>query len=246
MSEAIPSEKSTLREYLEALLIAVVFVNFARVFIFQAFKIPTASMVDNLLVGDHIIVNKFVYGPSGSLQRRLFAQRDIQRGDIVVFRYPGNLKTDFVKRVVALPGETVSIRDKKVFINNAALREDYVIHDDLRIYRRRRDPRRARDQYGPFRVPPGHYFMLGDNRDHSNDSRYWGTVPRELIKGRALLVYWSFDQTSSQEGAPRERVRELLSVGGHFFSRTRWDRTFFIVDSRYHYPAKPAPARAKP
>src|SRR5687767_13732466 len=245
MSDLAPAEKSILREYLEALLIAVVFVNFARVFVFQAFKIPTGSMVDNLLVGDHILVNKFVYGPSSSVPR-FFALRDIKRGDIVVFRYPRNPRTDFVKRVIGLPGETILIKDKKVYIDGAPLREDYVIHNDSKTYRLRRDPRRLRDQFGPFRVPDGEYFVMGDNRDQSNDSRFWGTVSRELIKGRALLVYWSFDHGAPPGEAPRERVKELLSVGGHFFSRTRWNRTFLIIDSKYNYSRDAETVRTEP
>src|SRR5688572_25410233 len=127
--------KSTTREYYEALLIAVIFVNFARIFVFQAFKIPTGSMEDNLLVGDHIIVNKFAYGPPASgLVEKLFAFRRIQRGDIVVFRFPKDPNTDFVKRVVGLPNDTVTIRDKKVLINGKHLSEQYTVHDDAQIY----------------------------------------------------------------------------------------------------------------
>ena len=237
MSEVQASSKSILREYFEALLIAVVFVNFGRIFVFQAFKIPTGSMVDNLLVGDHIIVNKFVYGAPGPLHD-VFAFREVQRGDIVVFRYPKDLNTDFVKRVIGLPGETVLIRNKRVFIDGKALQEDYVVHKDAVIFPRRRllpEPQRSRDQFGPFRVPTGEYFVMGDNRDQSNDSRYWGTVSRRLIKGRAFLVYWSFNSPSSRGIRTRERITELMSAAAHFFDRTRWDRTFMIVDSKYHY-----------
>ena len=237
MSEVSSSSKSILREYFEALLIAVVFVNFARIFVFQAFKIPTGSMVDNLLVGDHIIVNKFVYGAPGPL-RGLFAIREVRRGDIVVFRYPRDLDTDFVKRVIGLPGETVLIRNKKVFIDGKRLQEDYVVHKDSMIFPRRRllpEPQRSRDQFGPFRVPPDQYFVMGDNRDQSNDSRYWGTVSRELIKGRAFLVYWSFKSPAARGTRTPERINELMGAALHFFAWTRWDRTFLIVDSKYHY-----------
>src|SRR5881398_94291 len=120
-------KKSTIREYYEALLIAVIFVNFARIFAFQAFKIPTGSMEDNLKVGDHIIVNKFIYGPTSPVWQKLFPLREIRRGDIIVFRYPLQPETDFVKRVIGLSGDTVEVRDKVVYVNGTALSEPYVI-----------------------------------------------------------------------------------------------------------------------
>lgn len=234
-------KKSTLREYYEALLIAVIFVNFARIFVFQAFKIPTGSMHDNLLVGDHIIVNKFIYGPPGGLGN-LFAFRDVKRGDIVVFRFPQEPDTDFVKRVVGLPGETIWIHDKRVFVNGKELFEPYTVFEDPQVYPRQPalpEPYRSRDQFGPYVVPPGKFFVMGDNRDKSNDSRYWGSVPRELIKGKAFIVYWSFEGSPPPVGSPpTERIKELLGVVVNFFSNTRWNRTFLIVDSKYHYGAE--------
>jgi signal peptidase I len=230
--------KSTVREYYEALLIAVIFVNFARIFVFQAFKIPTGSMEDNLKVGDHIIVNKFIYGAGTSLAN-LLPLREIRRGDIIVFRYPLGPETDFVKRVIGLPGDTVEVRDKQVYINGRKLDEPYVTHLDSQIYPAQDalpEPYRSRDQFRPYHVGEGQYFAMGDNRDRSSDSRYWGTVPRSMIKGRAFLVYWSYRGTPPSTDAPtRERVKELAGVVTHFFTRTRWDRTFRIVDSRYHY-----------
>lgn len=239
MAAAADSDrKSTFREYYEALLIAIIFVNFARIFVFQAFKIPTGSMEDNLKIGDHIIVNKFIYGADGPLSA-LFPMRDVERGDVVVFRYPLQPDTDFVKRVVGMPGDTVTIRDKRVLINGRLLEEPYVLYDDLRVYPNQEflpEPYRSRDQFGPFVVPQGEYFAMGDNRDRSSDSRYWGTVPRSLIKGRAFMVYWSFDQEPPPPGSPPvARLKELANVVLHFFSDTRWHRTFYVVDSRYHY-----------
>ena len=242
MAAADDQRKSTVREYYEALLIAVIFVNFARIFVFQAFKIPTGSMEDNLKVGDHIIVNKFIYGP-GATMGGLLPLRDIKRGDIIVFRYPLQPDTDFVKRVIGLPGDSVEVRDKIVSVNGTALKEPYVIHDDPQVYPLQPalpEPYRSRDQFGPFRVPQGQYFAMGDNRDRSSDSRYWGTVPRTMIKGRAFMVYWSFRGTPPPADAPpSDRVKELFGVVIHFFTRTRWDRTFLIVDSHYHYHAEP-------
>ncbi len=232
-------KKSTFREYYEALLIAVIFVNFARIFAFQAFKIPTGSMEDNLKVGDHIIVNKFIYGPASDAWKRVMPLRDPKRGDIIVFRYPLQPDTDFVKRVIGMPGDTVEIRDKKVSVNGKQLVEPYVIHEDSTVYPLQPalpEPYRSRDQFGPFTVPAGQYFAMGDNRDRSSDSRYWGTVPRGMIKGRAFMVYWSFASVPpSPDSPPSERLKELAGVVIHFFTQTRWERTFFIVDSKYHF-----------
>jgi signal peptidase I len=230
--------KSTFREYYEALLIAVIFVNFARIFVFQAFKIPSPSMEDNLKVGDHIIVNKFIFG-AGTNVDGLLPLRVIRRGDIIVFRYPLQPDTDFVKRVIGLPGDVVEIHNKRVFINGGELDEPYVVHDDPQIYPPQDalpEPYRSRDQFKAFTVPAEHYFAMGDNRDRSSDSRYWGTVPRSMITGRPFMVYWSYRGTPSPpDSSPKERAKELLGVVAHFFTKTRWDRTFFIVDSRYHY-----------
>ncbi len=232
-------KKSTFREYYEALLIAVIFVNFARIFVFQAFKIPTGSMEDNLKVGDHIIVNKFIYGPVPDAWKRLLPLRDIKRGDIIVFRYPIQPDTDFVKRVIGLPGDVVEIRNKVVLINGKALDEPYVVHVDSTVFpgiSALPEQYRLRDQLAPFLVPPAHYFAMGDNRDRSSDSRYWGTVPRVHIKGRAFMVYWSFASIPPPaESPPSARLKELADVVIHFFTWTRWERTFFIVDSKYHF-----------
>ena len=207
---------------------------------FQAFKIPTGSMEDNLKIGDHIIVNKFIYGPAtaGPLDK-LIPIRDIHRGDIMVFRYPLQPDTDFVKRVIGLPGDTIEVRNKDVYVNGTRLDEPYVVHDDPQVYPggpMLPEPYRSRDQFGPYVVPPDSYFAMGDNRDRSSDSRYWGTVPRALIKGRAFMVYWSFEGEPPPAGSPpMERMKELGRVVWYFFTRTRWHRTFFIVDSKYHY-----------
>lgn len=237
--------KSTFREYYEALLIAVIFVNFARIFVFQAFKIPSPSMEDNLKVGDHIIVNKFILGAGTNLDG-LLPLRLIRRGDIIVFRYPLQPETDFVKRVIGLPGDVVEIHNKKVFINGRELDEPYAVHDDPQIYPPQDalpQPYRSRDQFKAFTVPAEHYFAMGDNRDRSSDSRYWGTVPRSMITGRPFMVYWSYRGTPSPpDSSAKERAKELLGVVVHFFTKTRWDRTFFIVDSRYHYHPEPGAA----
>jgi signal peptidase I len=230
MAAAADSEKkSSIREYYEALLIAIIFVNFARIFAFQAFKIPSGSMEDNLLTGDHILVNKFIYGPELPVLKGLVPLRDPRRGDVIVFRYPEQPQIDFVKRVVGLPGETVLIRNKQVFIDGKELPEPYVVLRDEQT----QHPNSPfhRDHFGPYKIPEDEYFAMGDNRDNSHDSRFWGAVPRAMIKGRAFVVYWSF----ALEGQPRGRLDELKMVLGGFFRNTRWGRTLFVIDREYHY-----------
>lgn len=210
------------RESVEALLIALIFMNFARIFIFQAFKIPSESMEQTLIVGDHLIVNKFAFGPADGALRTLPFE-EIDRGDLVVFRYPGDPDVDFVKRVIALPGETIEIANKSVWIDGRRLAEPYAITSDGRRIHKR-------DDFGPFTLADQDYFVMGDNRDESNDSRYWGPVHRNLITGKPWLIYWSFAGDPAEKGSSlRERVNELFYVATHFLSQTRWDRTVVLV-----------------
>jgi signal peptidase I len=230
--------KSGTRENFEAIVIALIFLNFVRIFAFQSFKIPTGSMIDNLLIGDHLFVNKFVFGVPGPLAA-LTPIRPVERGDIAVFRFPEDPSVDYVKRVIALPGETISIRDKVIHIDGQPLDEPYVSFRDPTVIPASPglpEPFRSRDQMEPFQVPAGEYFMMGDNRDDSYDSRYWGTVPRPLIKGRPFLVYWSFRSDPPDPSRPPNLLGTMVDVVANFYSKTRWDRMFFIVDSRYHYP----------
>ncbi|HJQ38010.1 MAG TPA: signal peptidase I, partial [Thermoanaerobaculia bacterium] len=190
-------------------------------------------------IGDHIVVNKFIYGPKGdNFLTRLVPLRDVRRGDVIVFRFPEQPETDFVKRVIGLPGDTLLIRNKQVYINGAPLAEPYAVFDDPQVYPNQPalpEPYRSRDHFGPFTVGPGQYFAMGDNRDHSHDSRYWGPVPRGMIKGRAFMVYWSFDAAPPPQGTTSARIKELWGVLRNFVSKTRWHRMFFIVDRQYHY-----------
>ncbi len=226
--------RSVAREYLEALLIAVVFATFARTFVFQAFKIPSGSMEENLLIGDHILVNKFIYGPSSRLERALLPLRDVRRGDVVVFRWPVDPSRDFIKRAVGIPGDVVKLVDKHLYVNGRLVAdESYTHHTDPFTYPggSAQSPGHSRDNFGPIRVPPGSYFCLGDNRDNSHDSRFWGMVPANHLKGRALAVYWSFEEEPFAIGdaPPGGKVRQLARVAAGFFSRTRWERTFKLV-----------------
>jgi len=221
--------RSRAREYTEAILVAVIFALFTRTFLFQAFQVPTASMEKNILVGDHLIVNKFIFGPHGaSLLNRLLPYRPVKRGDVLVFKFPEDPRRDFIKRTVALPGETVEIRDKVISVEGVRLEEPEVYHSDDRIWpddAALPDSYRRRDQAHPFTVPPDSFFALGDNRDNSYDSRFWGAVPAANLKGRAMFVYWSFPL----EPSAQRSVRELLAIALNFFRKTRWERTLLPV-----------------
>lgn len=185
--------KNIFREYGEAILIAVVLAFFIRTFVVQAFKIPSASMEPTLLVGDHILVNKFIYGIKiPFMDKTLVSVKEPRRGDIVVFKFPENPDKDFIKRVIAVPGDTVRIMDKKVYINDELADEPYGVFTDLIP-----GGIRPRDNLGPVTVPEDSFFVMGDNRDHSYDSRFWGFVKRSAVKGKAFLIYWSWDGANS-------------------------------------------------
>lgn len=209
-------KKSVFREYFESLVIAVVLALFVRTFVFQAFKIPTGSMENNLLIGDHLIVNKMVFAPNASaVERAILPGRAIARGDIIVFKYPQEPDRDFIKRVIGLPGDRLEVRRKKVLINDVAIDEPYVQHlmaltpeGSVPVGDRRRE------DYGPVTVPDGQYFMMGDNRDNSEDSRYWGFLPKSYVKGHALFIYFSL--------AENEPLTHLLSG-------IRWGRLLNVV-----------------
>ncbi len=228
-------KKSTIREYFESIVIAVILALFIRTFIVQAFKIPTGSMENNLLIGDHLLVNKFVFGPTASrLERALLPVGTVRRRDIIVFKYPEEPERDFIKRVIGLPGETVEVREKKVYVNGAALVEPYAHFLEAASTPsefREVTSFDVREKYGPVTVPPNQYFVMGDNRDNSQDSRYWGFLPRDYIKGKALIIYWSYEAGRDEyqdEGAVAS-LKGLGSVFGHFFTRTRWDRMFHEI-----------------
>jgi signal peptidase I len=229
-------KKSTLREYFESIVIAVILALFIRTFVVQAFKIPTGSMEENLLIGDHLLVNKFVFAPTATgVERALLPVGTIKRNDVLVFKYPEEPDRDFIKRVIGLPGETVELRAKKVYINGKPLDEPHVHF--------LRPPGAGaseftevtsfdvRERYGPVTVPPSQYFVMGDNRDNSQDSRYWGFLPRELVKGKALVIYWSYEagRGDYQDESAGATVKGLVSVFAHFFTRTRWDRMFHQI-----------------
>ena len=273
---SLHSKHSVFREYFESLVVTAVMALFGMTFVVQAVKVPTGSMQNTILIGDHLLVNKFIFAPGPVLP--FLPQREIQRGDIIVFKYPGRFpgpqfakknlsdtvpfKTNYVKRVVGLPGDLVEVRGTDVFINGQPLPEHKVWafnppnHDepdtsgdergaplrdekdeplvdgnlpkptgesDYNVYwepepRDPRDPRRVRENE-KFSVPEGHYFVMGDNRDNSEDGRFWGFVPRHLVIGRAMFVYWSYDESAASHG----------NFLFDFFLNTRWRRTGTLV-----------------
>ncbi|MET0153229.1 MAG: signal peptidase I [Candidatus Binatia bacterium] len=200
-----PRRKSVVREYAEALIVALLLALFIRSFIVQAFKIPSGSMIPTLLIGDHILVNKFVYG----VRLPYFGTSIVpvgtpHRGDVVVFVYPQDEEKDFIKRVVAVAGDTIEVRDKRLYVNGEAVADPYAHFAEGNDHR----TTAPRDNFGPFQVPAGYIFAMGDNRDRSYDSRFWGPVALDKVKGKAFLIYWSW------EGADRwvrwERIGELI------------------------------------
>ena len=226
-------KKSTAREYFESIVVAVILALFIRTFVVQAFKIPTGSMEENLLIGDHLLVNKFVFGPTASAaEKAVLPIADIKRGDVLVFKYPVEPERDFIKRVIGLPGETVEVKERKIYVNGAVV-DDSHAHYLLPATSDYHEVTSfdVRERYGPVTVPPNQYFVMGDNRDNSQDSRYWGFLPRDLVKGRALVIYWSYesDRDDLEDTSAGATVRNVASVFTHFFTRTRWSRMFHQI-----------------
>lgn len=199
-------KKSGLRENIEAILVAILLALFIRTFIIQAFKIPSGSMKPTLLIGDHILVNKFIYGVKiPFIQTTIIPIDNPERGDIVVFKFPEDPSKDFIKRVIGVAGDVVEIRDKKVYVNHKLLNHDHGIHTDPYIFPASKQPR---DYFGPIVVPPHSIFVMGDNRDQSYDSRFWGFVDLKAVIGKALIIYWSWDKNNF--GVRWNRIGHIL------------------------------------
>lgn len=248
--------KQVIREYFESAVVTVIMALFGMTFIVQAVKVPTGSMQNTITIGDHLLVNKFIFAPGTSLP--FLPQREIKRGDIIVFKYPGNpydpkrddrpdnrpILTNYVKRVIGLPGDRISIKGNSVIVNGDVVAEhritakDHNRKDPLEIIDEppkkpgelydvyyKPGPEDGEQEYDAFQgkaelvVPPNSYFVMGDNRDNSEDSRYWGFVPRDLVIGRAMFVYWSYDESATATGNP------IID----FFTNTRWSRTGTLV-----------------
>jgi signal peptidase I len=210
-----PPPKSAIRDYVEVILVCVIVLVFLRTFVVQQSEIPSGSMEDTLLVGDYILVNRFLYAPTAlPLERRLLPTREVRRGEVIVFKNPHTPELDFIKRVVGLPGETVELRRGEVHIDGIPLHEPYVNG----LYR-------LPDSFGPVRVPENEYFVLGDHRNRSSDSRVWGTVPRHLIKGRAYLILLSTSAPQPADEPPGTvSLRSLARKFINLIFNARWDR----------------------
>jgi signal peptidase I len=222
MEDKLEFQKSTVREYFESFVITAIIALFATTFTVQAFKIPTGSMESNLLIGDHLLVNKFIYGINPGFLSKILPYRNPKRGDIIVFKYPGGVETAYVKRLIGMPGDTIEVKDRTVFVNGQPLKEHYTQYNETIVYR---------DHYGPTVIPQGHYFAMGDNRDNSADSRSWGFVPRDYILGKALVIYWSFETPRDEylRTGLWDRMKQYFDVIANFFTKTRWKRTFNII-----------------
>jgi signal peptidase I len=245
-------DQTTISEYLESLLVTVILALFGTSFIVQAFKIPSASMEGTLLIGDHLLVNKFIFGGTGAWYEKVLPYRQLERGDIIVFKFPYQDHQHFVKRVIGLPGDHLRLVDQEIYVNGKALREPYVVHDPGAPY----DPlnynfpppssqliasgmqpewtheMRKYTQGDEIIVPQGKYFAMGDNRDRSWDSRYWGFVDQDAIMGRPFLIYWSVDAKSadySRESTFWSRLSGIFDTLVHLPSRTRWSRMLHTV-----------------
>ncbi|UCC40937.1 MAG: signal peptidase I [Candidatus Aminicenantes bacterium] len=224
-------EQGVFREYFELIAETAVFVFFVMTFVVQAFQIPTGSMEPTLLIGDFLLVNKLAYTQSSSfLDEKILPRKKIERGDIVVFKFPRDLYKDYVKRVIALEGEKVEIKNNQVYVNDQPIPEEYKVHLHNQDYSGSENynyENVIRGRYGPIVVPPGHCFVMGDNRDNSSDSREWGTLPLNNIKGRPWLVYFSYraEPGSHEKTSLRERLKKIA----RFIPEARWKRILTMV-----------------
>jgi signal peptidase I len=232
------------RGFLAEWTVTIILLLFGTTALVQAYVIPTGSMENTLLVGDHLLVDKLSYAPSGTVSWHLLPYDALKRGDIIVFRYPVHISETFVKRVIGLPGDHIRLMDKQLILNGKLANEPYVYHNtdyidsyrdnfpsepNVNLVEPAIDMLQNHVQNGEVVVPEGLYFAMGDNRDSSLDSRYWGFVPRENIIGKPLIVYWSYDAPTEELTDQSIGVRHLLDVILHFPTKTRWDRTFRLV-----------------
>ena len=179
-------------------------------------------METNLLIGDHLLVNKFIYGLNSGFLSKILPGRAPKRGDVIVFKYPNSPEVAYVKRLIGMPGDKVEMKGRTIYINDQPLDEPYT-----RYY----EPESLYAHFGPKQIPAGEYFAMGDNRDNSQDSRYWGNVPRDYILGKALVIYWSFETERNEylQTSVPDRLKQFADVFFNFFTKTRWKRTFKII-----------------
>jgi signal peptidase I len=212
--ETVKKKKSVVREYAEAIGIAILLALFIRTFVVQAFKIPSGSMLPTLMIGDHLLVNKFIYGIRVPFSGKVLVPlKDPQSGDIIVFKFPKDRSIDYIKRVVGVPGDEIEIKNKKLYLNGEPTSDPYAHYTTTQILPGSVSPK---DNFGPITVPEGKYFVMGDNRDNSSDSRFWGFVENNDVLGKAMIIYWSWDIDEP-----------LLSVDR--FASIRWNRLADII-----------------
>ncbi len=241
-----PAPEAVHRTSIAEWAVTILILLFATSMIAQPFVIPTSSMHNTLYTGDHLIVDKLAYAPAGPVSKHLLPYEDVKRGDIIVFKHPTLITVDYVKRVIGIPGDHVKLIDKQVYVNGKALTEPYAIHLDNSLNYRDNFPLGEPDYSGDSKmaarslemlrenvvngelvVPPGSYFAMGDNRDNSLDSRYWGLVPRENITGKPLIVFWSYDAPT--EDLKDYNLHHMVDLALHFFTKTRWNRTLMLI-----------------
>jgi signal peptidase I len=215
------------RDFFELISETLIYVFFVITFLVQSFVIPTGSMQDNILIGDHILVDKVSYSHSlGFLDGFWFPQTEIKRGMIVTFKSPAELEKEYVKRAIGLPGERIKIIDKKVYIDGKPLAEPYVFFKDPNV------EDSYRDNFPEFKIPDDHYFCMGDNRDNSYDSRYWGPVHKDLMIGKPWRIYWSYKSSTSEYLTPGlwHKIKEIGKTLLNFFTKTRWERSLKKIE----------------
>jgi signal peptidase I len=232
------------RGFIAEWTITIILLLFATTSLVQAFVIPSGSMIATLLIGDHLLVDKLTYAPHGSVVGKLLPYRNVRRGDIIVFRYPLNIQEDYVKRAIGLPGDRIKLVRKKLWLNGHPVNEPYAVHsssyeesyrDNFPAAPDRQMRPQALDMLennvvdGEVVVPPGFLFAMGDNRDDSDDSRFWGFVPRENVKGTPLIIYWSYDAPTQDLTNGNIGFDHIVDVVAHFFTKTRWTRTFRLI-----------------
>lgn len=224
--------------------VTVLLLLFGTTTLVQAFVIPTGSMEDNMLIGDHLLVDKLAFAPPGALSKYLLPYTPVQRGDIIVFRYPVDIRQTFVKRVIGVPGDRIRLSNKQVFLNGKPLNEPYKFNKtsyidsyrdnfptapNTRVDDRALEMLEKHVSQDDVVVPPDSYFAMGDNRDSSLDSRYWGFVPRANIIGKPLIVYWSYDAPTDRLVNSGIDLEHLKDLARNFFKKTRWNRTFLLI-----------------
>src|ERR1700733_11335166 len=248
---AKPAKSDIPRGVIAEWTVTILLLLFGTTTLVQAFVIPTGSMEDTLLIGDHLLVDKLAYAPGGPISKYILPYEDVKRGDIIVFRYPVDIKQTFVKRVMGVPGDRIHLENKKVFLNGHLLDEPYVVHklDYMESYRdnfptgvaypglapRAQLMLEQNVKNGEVVVPQGFYFAMGDNRDQSLDSRYWGFVPRDNIIGKPLIIYWSYNASTEELSNPAIGIGHLFDIATHFITKTRWSRELRLVLS---YPVQ--------